>query len=270
MPTSRAPSGGPDRAGEQHAPQLSPQVSLAPRLRLKLLGDFEVTCAGEPVRLSAPAQRVTALVAVMHRDRPVRRTALAERLWPDAPAGRATQNLRSLLWRMPRPRGRAVLTSTAENVRLHPELTVDLWEAERQVGQLCSPERPSDQLLDDLSGLHQDLLPDWPEEWLEVERESFRQQRLHALESSAQLLCEGGRFSEALSAGFTAVTCEPLRESAHRRVIAVHLAEGNQAEALRQYHRYRRLIGAELGLPPSPEIRRMVAPLLGRPVDSRR
>jgi DNA-binding SARP family transcriptional activator len=47
----------------------------------------------------------------------------------------------------------------------------------------------------------------------------------------------------------------------------VHLAEGNHAEALRQYDGYRRLLATELGLPPSAEIRRMVAPLLGRPID---
>ncbi|MDP9399167.1 MAG: bacterial transcriptional activator domain-containing protein, partial [Actinomycetota bacterium] len=68
-------------------------------------------------------------------------------------------------------------------------------------------------------------------------------------------------------AGLAAVQSEPLRESAHRRVIEVHLAEGNLGEALRQYQTYRRLVADELGLPPSPAIRRLVAPLLGRPVD---
>jgi DNA-binding SARP family transcriptional activator len=63
------------------------------------------------------------------------------------------------------------------------------------------------------------------------------------------------------------VQAEPLRESAHRSVIAVHLAEGNHAEALRQYDGYRRLLASELGLRPSPVIRTMVGPLLGRPVD---
>ena len=60
---------------------------------------------------------------------------------------------------------------------------------------------------------------------------------------------------------------EPLRESAHRSVIEVHLVEGNHAEALRQFHSYRRLIASELGIPPSPAIRRLVGPLLGRPID---
>ena len=33
-----------------------------------------------------------------------------------------------------------------------------------------------------------------------------------------------------------------------RAVIAAHLAEGNRAEAIRQFDRYRRLLEAELGI----------------------
>lgn len=233
-----------------------------------MLGDFEVSVDGEPLPLSAPAQRVTAYVALVHRDRPVRRAVLAERLWCDTPSVRAAQNLRSVLWRMPRPRGRALLVGNATTVRLHEDLGVDLWAAEDQVRVLCAEERPAQEALRNLSALHDDLLPDWQEDWLEAPREAYRQERLHALERVAAALCDRGRFIDALSAGLRAVRSEPLRESAHRRVIAVHLAEGNHAEALRQYHRYRRLLADELGLPPSPEIRQMVAPLLGRPVDA--
>jgi DNA-binding SARP family transcriptional activator len=65
------------------------------------------------------------------------------------------------------------------------------------------------------------------------------------------------------------VSGEPLRESAHRAVIEVHLAEGNPGEALRQYDLYRRLLRVELGLSPSQAIRSLVAHLLGRPTDHR-
>jgi DNA-binding SARP family transcriptional activator len=71
----------------------------------------------------------------------------------------------------------------------------------------------------------------------------------------------------ALAAGLAAVSCDPLRESAHRRLAQVHIAEGNFAEALRQYQTYRRLARTELGLPPSPQFRSLVGPLLGRPLD---
>jgi DNA-binding SARP family transcriptional activator len=204
----------------------------------------------------------------VYRGRPVRRSTLAERLWPETQPGRAGSSLRSVLWRLPRPRGRALVTGTSTVVRLHPDVAVDLWEGEELASDLCSAE-PVDQPVVPtvLSPLHADLLPDWHEEWLVVEQESYRQKRLHALERVAAQWCEDGRFTEALSAGLGAVRSEPLRESAHRRVIAVHLAEGNHAEALRQYNGYRRLLADELGLPPSPAIRQMVAPLLGRPVD---
>lgn len=46
----------------------------------------------------------------------------------------------------------------------------------------------------------------------------------------------------------------------------MHIEEGNFAEALRQYNVFRRLLCAELGLPPSPHFRRLIAPLLGRPL----
>jgi DNA-binding SARP family transcriptional activator len=224
--------------------------------RLHVLGDLEVIDAGEPLRVSLAAQRVLALVAVVHRERPASRTTLAEQLWLDLSAERAVSNLRSTLWRMPRPRGRALVTCTPRTVRLAPELAVDLWDADEQIR---SPGGALDPAL-----LRHDLLPRWDEEWLSVEREAFRQRRLHALESSSRTLREGGHYAEALTAALSAVRAEPLRETAHLRVIQVHLDEGNQSEAVRQYHHYRELLAAELGLGPSPALSEVMAPLLRR------
>jgi DNA-binding SARP family transcriptional activator len=236
---------------------------------LFLLGNFELSFDGEPLRVSLPAQRLLAYLAISQRRRPTRRTGLAEQLWEEATPARAASNLRSVLWRLPRPRGRQLVRSDATTVQLADEVEVDLWSAEQLVTELCGS-TPSPVPTGDLSTLGADLLPDWHEEWLVVERESYRQKRLHALERSSGLLREAERFNEALSAGLAAVQCEPLRESAHRRVIEVHLAEGNHAEALRQFHGYRALLARELGLPPSPAIRRLVAGLVGRPVDFER
>lgn len=239
---------------------------LAPA-RLLLLGGFELQLDGEPASIAGPARQLLAYLAVRHRQRPAPRAALAERLWPGTAPSRAGSNLRSVLWRLPRPRGRQLVVSDATTVRLVPEVAVDLYEAEELVSVLCGSAEPDIGLLEDLSALDEDLLPDWSDEWLVVEQESHRQKRLHALERSSAFLREAGRYNNALSAGLTAVHSEPLRESAHRRVIEVHLAEGNAAEALRQFDGYRRLLAAELGLPPSPAIRRLISHLTGRPVD---
>ncbi|MFK4123071.1 BTAD domain-containing putative transcriptional regulator [Streptomyces longwoodensis] len=77
-------------------------------------------------------------------------------------------------------------------------------------------------------------------------REHFHQTRLHALEAISRRYRRAGRMCEALVYAMTAVEAEPLRESAHREVTAVHLGEGNVA--------------------PSP--RRLLAPCLGRPADA--
>jgi DNA-binding SARP family transcriptional activator len=247
---------------------MAPAVPQPPRLLV--LGTFELHFDGEPLRLSGPAQRLLAYLAISNNRRSVRRTSLAERLWDVTTPDRASSNLRSVLWRLPRPRGRQLVVSDASSVRLSDDMDVDLWQAEELVATICGSSPPPGEALQDLSSLNEDLLPDWHDDWLLVERESYRQKRLHALERSSAHLRQHGQFNASLSAALTAVHCEPLRESAHRRVIEVHLDEGNHAEALRQFESYRRLVARELGLPPSPAIRELVAPLVGRPVDVRR
>jgi len=96
-----------------------------------------------------------------------------------------------------------------------------------------------------------DLLPDWYDDWVLVERERYNQLRLHAIEALCHHLTAAGHHAEAIDAGLAAVRAEPLRESAHQVLIRAHLAEGNRWEAVRQYERCRRLLLDELGVEPS-------------------
>jgi DNA-binding SARP family transcriptional activator len=91
--------------------------------------------------------------------------------------------------------------------------------------------------------------------------EDWRQLRLHALEALASSLAKAERYGDAIAAALAAINAEPLRESAHATLIRVHLAEGNQSEALRAYARYRDLLMAELGLAPTPELVALVSHL---------
>ena len=58
-------------------------------------------------------------------------------------------------------------------------------------------------------------------------------------------------YAEAVEAALAAVAAEPLRESAHRALIGVYLAEGNTISAHRQYEVCRRLLADELQVAPS-------------------
>ena len=99
--------------------------------------------------------------------------------------------------------------------------------------------------------LSSDLLPGWYDDWVLIEAEDWRQIRLHALETLASRLTAAECWGQAADAARAAVRAEPLRESAHAALIQVHLAEGNQSEAMRQFTRYRTLLHAELGLEPT-------------------
>jgi DNA-binding SARP family transcriptional activator len=98
-------------------------------------------------------------------------------------------------------------------------------------------------------------LPDWYDDWLQDEREELRQTRLHTLENLAMRLSASGRHADAIQAALAAIRLEPLRETAHRTLIAIHLAEGNWSEACRQFQRCRRLLSEELGVEPSESMR---------------
>ena len=226
---------------------------------LSLLGGFELRCAGRDVSVARSGQRLLALLAL--QGRPLERLWVAGTLWLDATEERAGASLRSALWRLPQPGGAAVVEASTTHLRLARDLAVDVHELADRARGLESPAGPATADLDP-SALASDLLPDWYDDWVVLERERYRQLRLHALESLCERLADAGRFGEALLAGLGAVVIEPLRESAHRRVIDVHLREGNAVEALRQYRAYERMLRDELSLEPSPDLRARVAPLL--------
>ncbi|WP_165400201.1 AfsR/SARP family transcriptional regulator [Motilibacter rhizosphaerae] len=185
-------------------------------------------------------------------------------LWPESMEDKAGASLRSTLWRLPRPRGLPLITVTPTHVGLAGGTSVDLWAAEDSITSLSVEGTECDVRL-----LDRDVLPDWGEDWVLLERERHRQRRLHALEALCRRSSAQGQHDSALTAGLAAVAGEPLRGSAHRAVIEAHLAEGNPGKALRQYDLYRRLVRSELGLAPLPAIRRLVADLLGRPAERR-
>jgi len=194
----------------------------------------------------------------------VHRRQLSQRLWAESDDVHATSNLRSALWRLPKIAAGPLVSVTGPDVMLSPAVRRDLGDSERHAHALRDELEPDVQP-GDVRLFEDDLLPDWTEEWLDIEQASHRQLRLHDLETHSRLLSSRGAYAAALTAALRAVRDDPLRESAHRAVVAVHLAEGYPAEALRQFHTYRRLLARELGLPPSPAIRGMVAHLLGRP-----
>ncbi len=172
---------------------------------------------------------------------------------------RAAANLRSALWRLHR-HGRPLIQTAGGRLSLSPDVHVDVHEvsdtAHRVLEGSAVEPLPSPRLYElSLSG---DLLPDWYEDWILVERERLRQLRMHALESLCESYAAAGQFAQAIEVGLAAVAAEPLRESAHRALIRCFLAEGNPADAVRQYRRYERTLAEELEVRPSRQMQELM------------
>ena len=227
-------------------------------LHVRLIDGFELRRGSDPVELPRSCQRLIGFLALW--ERPVLRSFVSGNLWPDSDTEHANASLRSTLWRLPNGRQQGLVQATSGQLALDPDVQVDYRDALTWSRSVLadSAALPAPWTLSEITVLSREVLPDWYDEWVLLARERFRQLRLHALESLCEQLAAAGRFGEALLAGLSAVAIEPLRESAHRRVISVHLQERNFVEALRQYRSYERLLEEELSLQPSAELRELV------------
>lgn len=233
-----------------HVP--SPQsAALDAPLLVRLLDGFQLDIGQREVVLPIHAQRVLAFLALSRPfGMPLRRTALAERLWCGGSHERAQASLRTAIWRI-RKADRRLVHADRDRVHLGTHVEVDVVRSLDQAGRLLADGSelvPADTAT---TGLMADLLPGWEEDWLMVERERIHQVRIQALVALSHRLRELGRFLPALDAAYTAIAAEPLHESAHAALVDVHLAEGNVVQARRHVDTYSRLLWDEMGLRPS-------------------
>lgn len=240
--------------GHSEVEQAAPQLSLT--------GAFELSLSGRILAVPHTAERVIAFLALAGR--PVSRGRLAGTLWHESLEPRAAKSLRTALWRLHRSR-RGLVSTRDDHVELSSAVLVDVNELTRLAQRLIRGPIP-DEVLTEVPMLlaRRDLLPDWDEDWVVVERERYRLLRLEALESAASELLGRQRHSDALMVATGAVQSEPLRETARRLIVRVQLDRGNRAEALQCYRQYRHLLLHELGLEPSPAMSRLVEPLIVR------
>jgi DNA-binding SARP family transcriptional activator len=234
----------------------SAPAGLQTPVRLGLLGGFRLLIEAEEVALPMNAQRLVCFLAL--HAQPLLRTFVGGSLWGESTEHRAGGSLRSALWRLRHPTY-TLVSLTSDHIELSPTVAVDLREGEALAHRVLDPSLD----LDDVAAVNEDvlsadLLPDWTEDWVLMERERYHQLRLRALEALCRRLTAKGRVGQAVQAGVAAVSGEPLRESARLALIEAHVAEHNVGAALREYEAFRELLESELGLHPSEEMQTLI------------
>jgi len=236
-----------------------PQDLLTPddpsRPRLTLLGGFGLRVDRDVVPLTPSTQRLVALLAL--RESALCRGHIAGLLWGDSTESRASGCLRSLLWKL-RVAGLGVVSARGDSLTLSPDVDVDVKQVTNLARAVVAGSFGEETFALLEPRLSAELLPGWHDEWVLGERERHRQLSLHALESLCEYLTTTGRYGAAVLAGLTAIDRDPLRESAHRALMKVHLAEGNAGEVIKRYRQYETIAARDLGVEPSAMMRSLL------------
>jgi DNA-binding SARP family transcriptional activator len=225
--------------------------------QLRLLGSFLLRQGDTQITVPTGPQRLLAFLAIHG---PAPRPVILGTLWPNAREPRARGSLRTAMWRLHRDAPR-LIRPVDDALILGPDVVVDLHSVTDSAQSILqnSSEIPDDRWQLFAVG---ELLHDWRDDWVIFERERLRQLRLHALDVLAERFAAQGRYTDALEAALESARIGPLRETANRMIIAIHLAGDNVAEALGHYEFIRDLLGAELGIEPSRQLTAMLSPWL--------
>jgi DNA-binding SARP family transcriptional activator len=224
-------------------------------LLLVLLNGFDLNCQGHRIHSPLGTQRLMAYLAFHHSSN---RSRTAEILWPNSSPSHAAGNLRTAIWRGRKLGSRPAIECSGQYLRLNPMIRVDVIDFCNRMLP-AGDDYPVDPNLDAvIAGLSSELLPEWTDDWLMIERQQWDQERLHALDFLAHRLLMARQYLLALKAALTAITIEPIRETPHRTVMAIHAAEGNDASAHMHYLNYCELLDRELGVRPSRQMAELV------------
>ncbi|MFC9386950.1 ATP-binding protein [Streptomyces venezuelae] len=258
-------------------PDRQHHTTTAPLLRLYLFGGFRATRDSGPPpaeRWSRPSARTLVKLLAVSGGHQLHRRQVLETCWPEADRTAALRSLRVALHAARRalepelaPRtASSYLTTDGELLRLEPATVwVDVDEAERRAAAALET-GATRQLTEALTAFPAELLPeDRYAPWTRHRRERAAELRDRLRLAQAAALLEEGGTDEAIAAARAVLDDTPADERAHQLLIDAHLRQGLPRLAVRQFHRCREILDAELGIRPGPETERLHLRALGTP-----
>jgi len=249
------------------------------RLILRLLGTPEVSHAEQP--LTFQTRKVLALLAYLAVEQGVHsRDKITALLWPESDEERGKASLRRALAYVresldepSHERARNVPPPSTHVLVEHHTLSFNLasdFEGDTQTLQTAftlARRRSSGDPRTHLAHLQMGAscyrgnfldglsLPDAPdfEDWLLLQRESWRRQANTVFDRLSQWQTEAGELENALETTTRWVEHDLLNEMAHTRLMQLHSALGDRSAALLAFERCRAVLERELSAEPSSE-----------------
>lgn len=210
-----------------------------------------------------PARRQAGLALThlcLHGGRPVPREDLADACWPAGPPTSVASSLRRVLsdlrsWLQ--EAGATASVSSAHGCYVldlgHDRVDLEVAASAVAAAELL-PGPDALQVLREAEVLTREpLVPGLAAPWLDDARVHAQARRWHLLEALAEAERRHGDPDAAVAAAEEVLRGDPLREPAHRLLIAAHHRAGRTASALQAYEQCRAVLLDQVGVTPSPE-----------------
>lgn len=252
-------------------------------MEFRILGMMEVCDAGRPVEIGAAKERALLAELVLHANQIVSRERLIDVVWGDNPPATAAatlntyvSHLRSALepGRAPRSQPNVVLTREPGYLLAVDPERVDALRFERLAGEGRRALAAGDAataaatLREGLSLWRGEALADFVyEPFAQAEATRLEELRLATLEQRVEADLALGRHHDIVAELRRLVDAHPLRERLWGQLMLALYRSGRQSEALRAYGELREVLAEELGIDPSPALRRLEDDMLQQRLD---
>jgi TolB-like protein len=228
-----------------------------PQLYARLLGGLELyDDNGDELSLAARKARALLAFLIVEQEKWHTRERLADLLWGDRQQAQARHSLTQALGAIRKLGDQlgVVLIETAGNrIRLSSGTVIDDLATFRRATD-SNPEVAAEKykgpLLDGFTPGSQQF-----EEWAEIERAVLHKQACQVFERAAETKQAAGDLVGAIELMQHLISLDPLRETAHRNLMKLLVANGDRTAAIRQYSVLETLLNKELGVEPAQETR---------------
>jgi|tagenome__1003787_1003787.scaffolds.fasta_scaffold20953059_2 DNA-binding SARP family transcriptional activator len=235
-------------------------------LDFRILGRLEVERDGSTVELTGRRPISALVLLLLEANHVVPAERVIDALWGEDPPPTAQTALRNVVSELRKLLGNETIETRPPGyaLRVDPD-AVDLTRVERRIaaaGEAHGPER---------ARLLREALAEWRgppfqdipyATFLQGEARRIDELELFVREELFEAELEAGADAELVPRIESLVATNPHRERLRGQLMLALYRSGRQAEALQAYHGARRMLADELGLEPSPALRRLHGSIL--------
>ena len=236
----------------------------------RILGPLEVSAGIGPLELGGRRQRTVLAALLLNANRVTPTDQLVDVVWGEEPPPTARRSVQAYVSRLRRILGDDRIVSVEPGYRIRvdeAELDADRFESLTLLAHSISaadPRKALDALHEALSLWRGPALADLRDGGISTRAHPYDEERWTAIEDAFDLEFDLGLYDDAIPRIEACLLDDPYRERLWGQLMLALYRSGRQADALRAFGRARERLVNDLGIDPSPELRRLEEQILNQ------